>query len=279
MIQTQQTEEQKAVAIKEKNALVEAGLNEEDFLDSSADIQDLLIPKILLMQGVSQAVNDEKAMAGDMIDSVSLEKLGSGREKDYKEIPVVALTSNKTWVVHEIIDGQPDWKEEVPMTAENQNWAQEEVVDGVLLRRDRSINFYLLRADQLDDPTAIPYMISFRRTAYRTGRQLSSHFSRCDKANHMIRARRQRGEDVPYVKPCATIWNLGAKKTSNDTNTWWVPTLEKGGDLDPQYLGVCGQWLKMIRQGNHTVDQSEFKETDTVTNDTVDDVGGEQREF
>ncbi len=268
--------ETKEVTVKQNAAL--ANFNEADFLDDSVDTQDLLISKILLMQGVSQAVSDEKAFAGDFIDSVTLEKMGSGREKDYTEIPIVPLTSNKTWVIYEVIDGNPDWKEEVPVTPENTNWAKEEVVDGVMIRRDLSINFYVLREDQLDDPSAIPYLISFRRTAFRTGRALATHFIRCQKANVMIRERRARGEDLAYVKPCATIFNLGAKKTSNDTNTWWIPTLEAKGQLDDAYLPTCAAWLKTLKQGAHTVDQSEYRGESESVNQEEDD-GIKEREF
>lgn len=275
--ETTATKKDKAVEVKAAaNSL--AQYEEEDFLDDSVDTQDLLISKLLLMQGVSQAVNDEKAMAGDLIDSVTLEKLGSGREKEYQEIPIIPLTSNKTWVVYEMIDGQPDWKEEVPMTPQNQNWEQEETVDGVLLRRDRSLNFYVLREDQLEDPTAIPYLISFRRTAYRVGRGLATHFIKCSKANNMIKARRARGENVAYVKPCATIFNLSAKKTSNDTNTWWIPELtKKVTKLDDKHLAACGAWLKTLRAGNHQVDQSEFKEG-PIEDVHSDEVGSDGRE-
>ncbi len=95
------------------------------------------------------------------------------------------------------------------------------------------------------------------------GRGLATHFIKCAKANRLIKARRASGgQNFAYVKPCATIFNLGAKKKSNDTNTWWIPTLEKKDiKLNDKYLGTCAAWLKTLRDGNHQVDNSEFNET------------------
>ena len=66
---------------------------------------DIVIPKILPMQGLSQMVADGKAMMGEFRDSLSGEKLGSIAEP----IPVVPFHVEKVWDVLEEDGDQFKW--------------------------------------------------------------------------------------------------------------------------------------------------------------------------
>lgn len=257
-------QENKEVATREKAGLP-AEMNEA-WGAETANVKNLLISKILLMQGLSSAVTDEKADQGQLMDSVTMEELGSGREKGYKKIPVIPLMGGESWVTYEMIDDQPNWIEEVPVSASNENWPREEEVEGRFLRHDRSLNYYVMLADQIKDPTAIPYIISFRRTSFRTGRALETHFLKCAKA---ARA----GKPVP---PAATTFELCAKKETKNDNTFWVFTIEASGQTEPDDLKACYEWYQVIKQGKHDVDTSEFTGEGTATEKEAS--SGEQRE-
>lgn len=259
--QTAETTQEKQIAPRPNGAL--PATEEESWGSESSDSADLLISKLILMQGTSQLVSDELADVGQIIDSVSSELVGSGREKDFAKISIIPLMSYKTFVVYDVIDGKLEWREEVPVTPENAHWAErehreKEIAEGVIERRDQSLNFYVMLADQVKDPTAIPYLVSFRRTSYRTGQALATHFLKCQKAEQM-------GKPVP---PAAQIFELGAKKTSKDDNTWWVFTLEKTGSTSKEALSLSYQWYKTLKQGAHRVDESEFAKEETVSSDS-----------
>ncbi len=203
------------------------------------------------MQGTSDLVNDQTREPGQVIDSVTHEVLGSGRKGEEKGINIIPLSQTKTWVVYEDLDGGPEWKAEVPFTPENAGWEWKEVIDGVPLRRDQSLNYYVMLADQVNDPTAIPFMISFRRTMYRVGRALDTHFKKCAMAAAM-------GHPVP---PAATIFELGVGQQSNDNNTWWIYTLKNVGKTTADDLSICKHWYDTINAGGTKVDESENRQT------------------
>jgi len=244
--------QEKNLVEKNPNVNLPAELN-DSWGAETADSDDILIPKLLLMQGVSQAVADEKADQGDILDSVTLEKLGSGREKSFKEIGVVPLMATKTWTNFEIVDGHEEWRGEEPFTPQNVNRGKSSKGEnGEEFKHVKNLNFYVMLEEQLKDPTAIPYLVSFRSTSYRVGQALSTHFSKCAKAAAM-------GKPVP---PAATIFNLGAKKTSNENNTWWIYSLSPKGSTGKEDLKVCYDWYQILRKGAHKVDQSEFGESE-----------------
>jgi len=200
----------------------------------TADSSDLLISKVLLMQGTSVAVGNQEAKAGQIVDSVTLEVLGSGLKGEEKTLKVIPLFQTKSWVRYEVLDGGPEWKEEVPYGPENADLKWEEEVDGVKWRNDASLNYYVMLADQVDDPTAIPFVISFRRTMYRTGRAWDTYFKRCE------------GAGVP---PASTVFELGVTTKSKDKNTWWIYTSKPAGKTTPKALETCYKWYTVLEKG------------------------------
>jgi hypothetical protein len=115
--------------------------------------EDILISKVLLMQGQSAIVQNGEAVPGQLIDSVTKEPLGGFDPKSKNKIPLelVAFYSTKTWVISERpVKRKPGedkftFQMEIPQSLENVSWPQEETIGEVEIRRDRSINFFCLR--------------------------------------------------------------------------------------------------------------------------------------
>ena len=207
----------------------------------TADPGDILIPKILLMQGLSEAVADEKAQMGDMIDSLTFEQLGTGRGDTPSPIKLIPLVSFKQWIIYEKLGGDKiQFKEIVDFTPANANMEKETEDE----KRVLCLNFYVMLADQVEDPTAIPYLLSFRITSFRTGQKLSTHFSKCARAK---------------VPPAASIFSLSAKKRQNDHGTFYVYELEPSGKTSEEGLKLAYEWYKTIRAGQTRVDDSDLK--------------------
>lgn len=212
----------------------------------TADSRDILIPKILLMQGLSQAVADEKASMGDMVDSLSLEVLGSGRG-DGKPVRFVPLFLFKTWVVQEKLGGNKfDFKEIVPFGPDNQDWEWETDTE----RRDLTLNFYVLLEKDLDNPAALPYVVSFRRTSMQAGKKLSTHFSKCQLAGK---------------PPAASVFELSAKKRENDQGTFFVYDVVQAGDNSK--LDTAYKWYLTVREGAK-VDNRDLEDAPAKTDST-----------
>ena len=101
----------------------------------NVESKDLLIPKILLMQGQSEKVlKDATHKAGDIIKSTDGTVYGSARDKDAKALRFIPIYMYKTWVKHEVLGkGKMQYISTTPVTPQNtdQKWEQMEEIDGV----------------------------------------------------------------------------------------------------------------------------------------------------
>jgi len=244
MTQTQTKE----VAKKATNAVVNKEALETSWGTEDVASKDLLISKILIAQGLSKAVSEEKCQMGDIYDSVTLEKLGSARESDTQPVKIIPLSTFKTWVCHESVNGKREFKHVEPVTPANAARPRQYTDNaGIAWDNDEAINFYVMLESEMDDPAAIPRTITFKRTSYKAGRVLATHFSKCQLAA-------QRGHAVP---PAATTFALGGVKTQNDLGTFYVANVEVVGKTKPEHVGIAFDWYKTLQAGKHQVDESE----------------------
>lgn len=231
----------------------------------------ILIPKILLMQGLSKQVAEEKAQMGDFLNSLSNKVIGTGREKAKEDLKVVPIKMFESWVIFEKIEQKKgeaklEWKGIEPLTAANADWAlEDEDENGVPIRRDRALNFYVLLQSELDDPRALPYLLSFRRTSYNAGRKLSTHFAQCRKAG---------------VPPARDVFVLSATKESNDHGTFYVwdanPADEK---ITDEQLTEAYNWYQTLQTKDVEIDNSDLEaEGGTTRTDKDERASDEVRE-
>src|SRR6478736_4784251 len=103
------------LAKKENYAVAEA--NTQPQLEGLVP-SDIVIPKVLLMQGLSDLVAERKAQLGDIVRSTTAEKLGSP-EKTLEFIPLSFPTSQ--WVIEMKKPGgnKFEYKKMIPRTAAN----------------------------------------------------------------------------------------------------------------------------------------------------------------
>lgn len=244
------TEETTAVATKAPQEL--APSNGPIWGNENIDSADIMIPKILLMQGLSEAVNDGKAAQGDMIDSLETKKLGDRNSP----VEIIPICTNKTWIVSrkEKKASKFEYVETIPMTAENSKLAmEEEEKDGSVIRRDRSLNFYVLLASDVE---GLPYVVSFRRTSYTAGKKLITHFQKMQ----MLRQ-----------PPAAKTLMLSCVQDKNDMGTYFKFDVSTGRVSKPEEVATAKQWYETI-QGGVKVDESDVKAA-PVESTNFDDEG------
>jgi len=243
------------------------------------DTSDILIPKLLLMQGLSEFVTDEKAQAGDIVRSTSGEVLAARGTAGVEFIPLMVF---KTFVVSEKVGGKYEFRSVEPMTKDNADAPLEFQQQGTAWRRDRCINFYVLlpgdiakerkamkalteAGDMPDtDDALLPCALSFRRTSYGAGKELVTHFA---KAKHF------------GVPPAVATFKLFAEKETNDQGTFYVMRVAKTGKTSPEDLEVCKKWYDTLNRARVVVDESEFdnvsKEAPTYVSRPVNNVSAE----
>ena len=245
------------VVVKEVS---DVAIAENSWGTGGTDSRDILLPKLLFMQGLSTFVADGKAAMGDIVDSVTGEVLGNMREQGRKPVEFIPIMTFKTWVEQVVTELKPGqitkkFKAVVPMTAENADLPFESIVNGEKIQRDRTINFYAVLSSKLED---FPYLLSFRRTSFRAGQKLSTHFQKCEMAA-------ARGKPVP---PAATTFSLVGNKVTNDKGTFYVADLEPVGPTSSESLRVAYEWFQVLNKSAIRVDHSDLtSETDAENED------------
>lgn len=216
------------------------------------DTADILIPKVLLMQPMSDLVAQDKAKVGDLVKSTTKEIL-AGKDKSFEFIPIQSF---KTWILEQKVGQKFEFRGVEPMNAANKEEPMEWTQDGSEWRRNRCLNFYALltvdiareqnamkiaQSGAMPDPddALLPIVISFQRTGYQSGKELITHFA---KAQHF------------GVAPAVTTFKMKSFMEKNDKGTYYVPMVEKSEKTPADYLPICKKWHETLNRAPVKVD-------------------------
>lgn len=209
---------------------------------------DILVPKLLVMQGLSELVANGEASVGQIRDSINGELMGGmlKPKEQPKSMEVIAFSAFKTWVVFEKRNGKDEYVKTVPIVPENEHWAINEIVGGVEVRRDKCLNFYVLRPEEIKAGMAFPYVISFRRTSSYAGKKLATIAAK-------LKA---------FKQPLASkVIDLNVAPEENDKGKYFVYTLEAGRNSTEAEQATCRKWWETLQAKIATirVDDSDLK--------------------
>ena len=228
------------VAIRGNNA-VSTDVAEWGTKEVSAN--DLLVPQILTMQGLSQFVSDGKAVMGEFRNSLTAELLG---KYDSSPIEVIPFHCQEVFSIsRQLGDGSFEYHGtepiiKSPMKAgynDNLPWEDKQMIEGVMtpIKRVRRYNFFVLLAKELAEGFAMPYFISFKSTSVKEGKKL---FNMMYVRNMAI-----------GLTPASYIIKIAGRKEKNDKGTFIIPTVEQGDKTPAPYLAEALTWYKRLNGG------------------------------
>lgn len=232
------------MAKKQKQEVVEkeeAGLPAEmsgTWGGEGLDSGDIIVPRILLMQPMSELVTGGDAKIGEFRDSMDKSRV-LGNEKTPLE--VIIFGSFKTWV--EFIDGEFD--KIYNCTRENADLPLEQTTETGLVTRDRVINYQCLLPGDVEKGEAFPYVLSCRRTSYKAGKQIATIVKKL----------------AMFKKPSAAkVIQVMSVKTKNDKGTFFVLEACSGRDATAKEMKAAWEWHQVLAR-------SQFKVHDDVEDD------------
>lgn len=231
---------------------------------------DVVVPRLLLMQGTSDFVKDRKATLGDMVRSTTAEKLGDP-DKMIQIIPLAEPTP--TWIIEFRQVGAQRWsfKGIEPRTALNDGlpWKFEADKDGKPLaagqpsnfewRRVKCLTLYALlpadidafraeeekaaRGEMPDISKALtPIVISFRSTSFKAGKEVITFFT-----------------DVAQFRMPAWKFSigLGCYLDKNDQGTYYVFKVDrKSTPVAKENLDKVEYWANIVASTTLRVDEA-----------------------
>lgn len=242
--------------VKKEEATLPSLSNWKQGQASTINPANILIPKLLVMQGLSKFVVEEKAQMGDFVDSVSGEILGSAREKAYKPVKIIPIKLWENWVVYERVDGSVKFSEIIDITPQNENWEQEAITpEGKQLVRFKAINAFVLVADKLD---YFPFQMTFKSTSYTAGKKLATYF--------------MQQEQMLRLPAFYNTVDVTAKKLTNEKGTFFVMDIDltQKAKAKEEAIIMADKWFGVLNSQKLKVDQSDLHEAETTTK-KVDD--------
>lgn len=208
--------------------------------------QDIIIPKLLIMQPTSDMVTEGNAVMGEFRDSVSKEKLGSIADP----INFIPFHVEKVWdILEQQDDEQYKWRRSEPLIEDplkpgyNDNLKWTDIENGINIKRVRRMNFYVMLASQLKEGNAVPYVLAFRSTGYREGKKVFTQ---------MYLRNRRAG-----LTPAAYSFELSGVRQKNEKGAFIVPSVAMGPATNAAHVGECLEWYKLIKKGAVKVDAAE----------------------
>lgn len=244
------------VAVKNENKLTLTQLSTEWGVETGPS-KDMVIPQILIMQGLSDLVAERKAIMGDFMDSVSGTKIGS-IDAPIKLIP---FHVQKAWSIYKGPKNSDtrEYVETIPLIENpnspdyNDNLQYEEVVGQEVVKRVRRLNFFVLRPEEIEAGTAMPYVLAFKSTGLKEGKKLYTQaYIRNARAG---------------LPPAQYVFELGGNMVKNDKGSFIVPSVNTNVRAStPEEISECLSWLKVVR-GNASVKVDEPTEKEVSSAD------------
>ena len=248
----------KAIEVKKEAALAVPTELQGSWGSEGISNSDILIPRLLLMQGTSEAVADGAAAQGDILRSTTKKVLA----KKGESLQFIPLMSFKTWITSEKVGDKFEYRGEGPMDAKNEHWdltfTAPATVGGkpVEWRRDKSINIYTLLVDDIarmgkavqamakgempnPEDALMPCLVSFRRSSFRVGRQMLTFFKSCEQFK---------------APPASGIYKLGAVLEKGEKGNYHVFTAEQVGRSTVEQLGVAKSWYDILHTAKVAID-------------------------
>jgi hypothetical protein len=224
---------------------------------------DVTIPKLLLMQAMSVAVDEGNAQKGDMVRTEPFEKLGDA-ETPLQFIP---LSFKNYWVNYEIVKGKEVWKSKEIRNAKNEHEPWNYTLDGVECKRTKVLEVFALlpsdiakevsameafkKSGALPDlnATLLPVVISFRSTSFKAGQAVVTHF---------VKAQTLSLQTGKHVHPYAYKLELSCVPQKNDQGSWFAFMVKSLGACNKDEVATAQKWYTTLSQSNNIrVDDSD----------------------
>lgn len=208
------------------------------FGDNQVSSSDIMIPKMMVMQGLSQLVMDGKAKFGDFVDNSTDEVIGYMD----KPLELIPFHMEKLWYISKKVGDDYEFMNVESVTPANENLPYEDMLNGNAIKRQMVRNFYCLNPQDMN----LPMIISFKGMSTKAGKQL---------ATQMFLKNKSEGKQPP-----AFHIMVSGEKTKNDKGTFVILKVAKGKASSFEEMKACVQWYVTINSGKTKVQEDKAEE-------------------
>lgn len=204
---------------------------------------DVLIPKILLMQSLSEYVVDAKAGPGDLVDSVTGTVLLTSKDsRDGKGLEVIPIYMYKTIIIEQFNGSKWEYFSTEAFNPGDEKMPWEFETAGHKYRRNTTMNFYVLLATDAGKEDALPYLISFRRTSMKAGKLIATHFMKASMSKQ---------------PPASKTIQIFSKSEKSDNGPYQTFTAAEGRKTSSDEIMAAYKWYEPVKSGLTKVDTTD----------------------
>jgi hypothetical protein len=215
----------------------------DDFGAAPVSSQDILIPKVLVMQKMSKLLDqDEDLKEGDLVDSLTGEKIGGLKEP----LEILPFHMEKVWFKSKKEGGEFKLIGIEDVTIENENMRYSEVVNGVEYKNEMHMRFYCLRPSDM----SLPIVLTFKGMSQKKGKIL---------ATQMYIKNRSAG-----MNQAGMVMNIGVTKEANDKGSYVVLNPSAARKSTQEEQRECLQWFKTLNQSKADIRAGEMRSSSTA---------------
>lgn len=232
------------VVVTQEAALPVAQAHDSDFDGVEVESKDLVLAKVLLMQGISTAVAERKANIGDFLNSLTNEVIGVAGNKPLRILP---FHVKKSYVVEKYNGSKYVYSHVVP---DNADLPREFELNGTKYRNMHQYEFFCML-----EGSSMPMVVNFRSTSHMAGKQLFNYMYLVQRAAK------------PQQPPFGNWIMLDGKSQKNDQGTFMVWTTSPDRTSTEEERNECRAWKAKVMTANVQSDPVEpTVDTSTVVN-------------
>lgn len=239
--------------------------NSQSWGDTQIDASDLIIPKLFTLNPMSKICKDDPKNypPGSIIRSTDKKVLGDTEKK----VSFIPFKHVKKWKIEQKVKSKFEFVSYEPFTHENANRPWQWVKDGVEMRANLTLDFYVLLKEDIAnekkaleiiasgdipdiDDAMFPTVISFNRTSYVAGKLLMNHFAKAEGFK---------------LNPAVSSFYLKSVLKESEGNSWFALDVEKHEKSDAYEVEQATKWHNILKQAKSVnvdeVDEEEKTES------------------
>ena len=209
---------------------------------------DIVVPRIFLMQALSDFVNEEdsKVKAGDIVRSTTGEKLGDSKNPVW----IIPLMIKNEWMMQEKVAGKFTWRGMEERNAKNDGEPWEFTRNGAAWTRTKCISLFGLLPKDLeafeaemkkDEPDlekiVLPVVCQFRSTSFTPGgKPVATFFARV----------RMMLDMNPNIRPYKYMLPVSCEATENDKGKFFVFKTGESKPAPRAFHAAAEKWFNTL---------------------------------
>lgn len=234
-----------AVAVKEETSLALPADVRGDWGNEDLEAKDVLIPRILLAQQMSEAVSENDIKPGQFYRSTDKKVYGGGKTS----FSCLVIKQFKNWVIEVKKGDRFEFEKTLPYNPVDASLPWDFSEEGQTKRRNECFNFYVISLADIEAKEVFPSLLSFRRTQVSCAKAIISYMT-------LMKSYR--------APSCSYVLDFTSTLKENDLGRFYIPEMKKGRQATVEEITICKQWFDAISHGNVKIAPEEGEATEVI---------------